>query len=52
MRQIPVRELNQRTAAVLARVEIGERVETTRFGVPVAIIEPARPNLLRCSLRC
>lgn len=46
MRQIPVRELNQRTADVLARVQMGERVEITRNGVPVAIIEPARPNPL------
>ena len=46
MRQIPVRELNQRTADVLARVEMGERVEITRNGIPVAILEPARPNLL------
>ena len=41
MRQIPVRELNQHTADVLARVEMGERVEISRNGVPVAIIEPA-----------
>lgn len=46
MRQIPVRELNQHTADVLARVEMGERVEITRNGTPVAIIEPARPNPL------
>ena len=46
MRQVPVRELNQRTADVLARVEMGERVEITRNGIPVAIIEPARPNPL------
>ena len=46
MRQVPVRELNQHTADVLARVEAGERVEVTRNGVPVAIIEPAQPNPL------
>jgi prevent-host-death family protein len=46
MRQVPVRELNQRTADVLARVELGERVEVTRNGVRVAIIEPAQPNAL------
>ena len=46
MRQIPVRELNQHTADVLARVEMGERVEITRNGVPVAIIEPAVPDPL------
>ena len=46
MRQVPVRELNQHTADVLARVEAGERVEVTRNGVPVAIIEPAQSNPL------
>lgn len=46
MRQIPVRELNQHTAAVLARVEMGERIEITRNGKPVAIIEPAQPDPL------
>jgi prevent-host-death family protein len=46
MRQIPVRELNQHTADVLARVEMGERVEITRNGIPVAIIEPAQPDPL------
>jgi prevent-host-death family protein len=46
MRQVPVRELNQHTADVLARVERGERIEVTRNGVRVAIIEPAQPNLL------
>lgn len=46
MRQVPVRELNQHTADVLARVELGERVEITRNGIPVATIEPARPNPL------
>ena len=47
MRQVPVRELNQHTADVLARVEMGERVEITRNGIPVAVIEPAQPNPLR-----
>lgn len=46
MRQVPVRDLNQHTADVLARVEMGERVEITRNGTPVAIIGPARPNPL------
>ena len=46
MRQVPVRELNQHTADVLARVEMGERVEITRNGIRVAIIEPAQPNPL------
>lgn len=46
MRQVPVRELNQHTADVLARVERGERVEITRNGVRIAILEPAHPNPL------
>ncbi|MHB1500016.1 MAG: type II toxin-antitoxin system Phd/YefM family antitoxin [Candidatus Dormibacteria bacterium] len=44
MRQIPIRELNQHTANVLARVERGERVAITRNGTRVAIIEPAEPD--------
>ncbi len=32
MRQVPVRELNQHTADVLARVEMGERVGDHRAG--------------------
>jgi hypothetical protein len=46
MRQVPVRELNQRTADLHARVELGERVEVTSDGVRVAISEPAQPNAL------
>lgn len=46
MHQVPVRKLNQHTADVLARVEMGERVEITRNGVRIAIIEPAQPNPL------
>lgn len=46
MRQVPVRELNQHTADVLARVEAGERVAITRNGTRVAIIEPAVPDPL------
>ncbi|MGH9064940.1 MAG: type II toxin-antitoxin system Phd/YefM family antitoxin [Acidimicrobiales bacterium] len=46
MRQVPVRELNQHTADVLARVEMGERVGITRNGRRVAIIEPAQPDPL------
>ncbi len=46
MRQVPVRELNQHTADVLARVEMGERVAITRNGTRVAIIEPAEPDPL------
>ncbi len=46
MRKVPIRELNQRTAEVIARVESGERVEVTRNGSRVAIIEPAEPQPL------
>jgi prevent-host-death family protein len=46
MRRVPVSELNQNTAGVLARVERGERVEITRRGAPVAIIEPVQPDPL------
>jgi prevent-host-death family protein len=46
MRQVAVRELNQHTADVLAYVEMGERVEITRNGKRVAIIEPAQPHPL------
>ena len=46
MRKVPIRELNQRTAEVIARVESGERVEVTRNGSRVAIIVPADPSPL------
>ncbi len=46
MRRVAIRELNQRTAEVIARVEMGERVEITRNGTRVAIIEPASPSPL------
>ena len=42
MRRVPARELNQHTADVLARVERGERVEITRNGKLIAVIEPAK----------
>ena len=35
-----VRELNQQTAQVLARVEGGETVTVTKNGVPVAVLRP------------
>ena len=41
MEQIPVRELNQDTAGVLARVERGETVEITRHGRVIGRIVPA-----------
>ena len=40
MEQVSVRELNQDTAGVLARVERGETVEVTNRGKPVAQIRP------------
>ncbi len=46
MRQVPIRELNQHTADVLARVERGERVEITRNGSRVAVLVPAQPDPL------
>jgi prevent-host-death family protein len=46
MRRVPVRELNQHTADVLALVERGERIEITRNGHRVAVIEPAQPDPL------
>jgi prevent-host-death family protein len=39
--QIPIRELNQDTAGVLARVERGETVEITRHGTVIGRIVPA-----------
>jgi prevent-host-death family protein len=41
MGQVPVRELNQDTAGVLARVESGETVEITRHGRVIGRIVPA-----------
>lgn len=38
---MPVRELNQDTAGVLARVERGETVEITRHGKVIGRIVPA-----------
>jgi prevent-host-death family protein len=40
MDRIPVRELNQNTSAVLARVRHGQTLEVTVGGVPVARIVP------------
>jgi prevent-host-death family protein len=44
MEQVPIRELNQDTAGVLARVEAGEPVEITNRGKPIARLVPVRPN--------
>jgi prevent-host-death family protein len=35
-----MRELNQHTAQVLARVEAGELVTVTKNGAPIAVIQP------------
>jgi prevent-host-death family protein len=44
--QIPIRVLNQDTAAVLARVARGETVEITSRGRPVARITPIADDRL------
>src|ERR1019366_3641366 len=46
MRQVPIRELNQHTADVIARVEAGEEIEITRNGTKVAVITPSSPHPL------
>jgi antitoxin (DNA-binding transcriptional repressor) of toxin-antitoxin stability system len=50
MRKVGIRELNQRTAEVIARVEMGERVEITRNGTTVGIIEPTHLSPLAALL--
>jgi prevent-host-death family protein len=44
MPEVPVRELNQDTAGVLARVKRGEHVDITERGTVVARIVPAQPS--------
>ncbi|GLZ32925.1 hypothetical protein Lesp02_51130 [Lentzea sp. NBRC 105346] len=44
MDRIPVRELNQHTSAVLARVEHGEALEVTVNGRPVARLMPVEAD--------
>ena len=46
MGQVPIRELNQDTAGVLARVEAGEVVEVTNRGRPVARIVPVAVDVV------
>ncbi|MCC8247544.1 type II toxin-antitoxin system Phd/YefM family antitoxin [Saccharothrix luteola] len=41
---IGVRELNQRTSAVLKRVQGGERITVTEHGKPVAYLVPVQPG--------
>lgn len=44
MAEVPIRELNQETAKVLARVKRGEEVDITERGVVVARLVPAEPS--------
>ena len=46
MAKVPIRQLNQDTAGVLARVERGETVEITNRGRPVARIVPVGSDTL------
>jgi prevent-host-death family protein len=46
MSEVPVRELNQNTAGVLARVKRGEHIEITERGAVIARIVPAADNPL------
>ncbi|MGH3439833.1 MAG: type II toxin-antitoxin system Phd/YefM family antitoxin [Sciscionella sp.] len=46
MELVPVRELNQDTAGVLARVKNGEHLDITERGDVVAHLVPAQPNQL------
>jgi len=44
--QIPIRDLNQDTAGVLARVERGETVEITNRGRPIARLVPVTTDVM------
>ncbi|MEV6282859.1 type II toxin-antitoxin system prevent-host-death family antitoxin [Kribbella sp. NPDC051770] len=44
MAEVSIRELNQATAKVLARVKLGEEVDVTERGVVVARLVPAEPS--------
>lgn len=46
-----MRELNQNTAGVLARVKRGERIEITERGTVIARIVPAQSNPLTEMIR-
>ena len=46
MNQVPIRELNQQTASVMARVEAGETVEITKQGKVIGRIVPAHSGEL------
>ncbi|MBO0875937.1 MAG: type II toxin-antitoxin system prevent-host-death family antitoxin [Pseudonocardia sp.] len=44
--EVPVRELNQNTAGVLARVKRGEQIDITERGAVIARLIPAQVNPL------
>lgn len=46
MGEVRVRELNQDTAGVLARVKGGEEIDITERGVVIARLVPAQPHPL------
>ncbi|WP_024440960.1 type II toxin-antitoxin system Phd/YefM family antitoxin [Mycobacterium sp. UM_WGJ] len=46
MSEVPVRELNQNTAGVLARVKRGEQLEITERGTVIARLVPAEADPL------
>lgn len=46
MTQVPVRELNQNTAGVLARVKAGEPIEITERGAVIARLIPIQDQPL------
>lgn len=46
MPEVPVREVNQNTAGVLARVKRGEHIDITERGVVVARLVPSQKNPL------
>lgn len=46
MSDVPVRELNQNTAGVLARVKRGEEIDITERGTIIARLVPAQPRPL------
>lgn len=44
--EVPVRELNQNTAGVLARVKRGKEIDITERGAIIARLVPAQPHPL------
>jgi prevent-host-death family protein len=51
MSEVPIRELNQNTAAVLARVKSGEPIDITERGTVVARLVPAQEHPLADFIR-